>query len=127
MKTTTVSLNNSGGYDWLSQGNLDDLKSAGWRVESYSVERDLPEEEARAEFEEITGFTTYENGCDCCGRPFSLWEEEAEEAEEKPEAFWANPTVAEAWLAFDDAVRYGRAKSVKLTPQAEAWQALGDS
>jgi len=134
MKRTSISLNNSGGFDWLSQKDLTELKRLGWRLEFFSggykpdyphsVERDLPEEEARQEFEQSTGFTTYERGCDCCGQPFNMSEEdvtpEAEE-EEEPETFWARPETVDAWrrLIGEESEEDG------LDPQAQSWLELG--
>lgn len=88
---TTISLNNSGGSDWLSDEDLQELRDRGWTLEFYSstlswrskpyphsVSIELPEREAVADFHEATGFTTNERGCDCCGCPFWVSEEEVE-------------------------------------------------
>lgn len=90
-KITTISLNNSGGSDWLSRENLQELTERGWTLEYYSnswrkepyphsVSIELPESEAVADFTEATGFTTEERGCDCCGQPFYVSEDDVEPA-----------------------------------------------
>jgi len=87
-KITTISLNNSGGADWLSDENLQELRERGWTLHSWSngykpdyphsVSIELPESQAVADFHEATGFTTRERGCDCCGSPFWVYEEDVE-------------------------------------------------
>jgi len=129
MKRTTISLNNSGGSDWLGKAEITELKRLGWRLEFFSggykpdyphsVERSLPEEEARQEFEDVTGFTTYERGCDCCGQPFYMSEEDIE-PEEAPETFWARPETVDAWCRL-----IGEEDDDELDPQAESWLELG--
>ena len=85
---TTISLNNSGGYDWVSDDQKEALAVLGWDVESspYQITRLLKEDAALAEFTEVTGYTGGERGCDCCGMPFHWYEEDAtpEEIAEHP-------------------------------------------
>lgn len=51
---TTLSLNNSGGFDWVDPQTL----------------IDGDEEEARESLEHLTGYDGHEKGCECCGAPF---------------------------------------------------------
>lgn len=110
-KTTTIHLNNSGGSDWLSDENLQELQSRGWTLNAwsggykpdypYSVSVGLPEREAVADFHEATGFTTEERGCDCCGPPFWVSEADVEPAtleERLQEPQSGLDEQAECWL-----------------------------
>jgi hypothetical protein len=94
--------NNSGGGWWLKDADWFALEEAGWVIvwakdrqgwngKSLADEdgrwlgalatgayRDgLPEELAIAEWEYVTGQNADAEGCPCCGRPHSFWEEEA--------------------------------------------------
>ena len=76
--TTNLSLNNSGGRDWITLEHVAELERMGWERGDgaggqgipYSMTRSLPEWEARDEFTAVTGFTGSEVGCECCGPPF---------------------------------------------------------
>lgn len=95
------SSNNSGGDWWLSDDDWFRLEKAGWKVEWVKDKENSPfhlkgqdrwlgalavyaskEAEtpgaAMREFEEITGQTVSDEGCDCCGAPhsFSWYENE---------------------------------------------------
>ena len=70
--------NNSGGKWWLTEQDWKDLESAGWNVEwndwlgaaATKASRESSSMcEAIAEFEEVTGCNTEDEGCPCCGRP----------------------------------------------------------
>jgi len=91
------SSNNSGGDWWLSDDDWKNLESAGWKVkwiredEHYvkywkcedgrwlgalakeATREGLSLEEAIAEWEEITGQNSEDEGCECCGRPHSFY------------------------------------------------------
>ena len=102
MKKTTIHLNNSGGYDWLTEGHLAALADRGWAIETFEITRLLPEVEAMAEFESLTGYTGNERGCDCCGSPFYSYEEDVTPADALTEALTAPVSdldeQAESWL-----------------------------
>lgn len=80
--------NNSGGGWWITDQNWKDLEAAGWEVQWFKNEASNGYKErfcdalamkarrygvsrrvAMAEFEDITGLSPYEEGCDCCGQP----------------------------------------------------------
>jgi hypothetical protein len=93
MTTTRYTSNNSGGHWWLKDEDWFNLAAAGWTVswiaesEFYGgrgswlgalareATRDLPEAQAIAEFERITGQYAGEEGCSCCGEPHYFHEE----------------------------------------------------
>lgn len=79
--------NNSGGSWWLSDKNWEDLAAAGWEVSWYAEDNrfigalatkanryGLSLEEAVAEWEEVTGCTSTDAGCPCCGQPHTFTE-----------------------------------------------------
>jgi hypothetical protein len=86
------SSNNSGGSWWLTDKNWYDLEAAGWEVQwvkdqedgifhnkgeerwlgalaTNAIRRDVSLGVAKAEFEDVTGLSPYDEGCDCCGQP----------------------------------------------------------
>lgn len=76
--------NNSGGSFWLSEENYQALKDIGWEGEGivpgerYAgrtlTRTGVSRRVALAEFEDATGWSPYEEGCDCCGQPFNFYE-----------------------------------------------------
>ena len=93
--------NNSGGSFWLSMKNYTSLLSNGWKLSENWDKRgsidpyipfggkgdDVPygyrhdgvyfegtEQEAINSFESLTPYSYDDEGCTCCGRPFSIWE-----------------------------------------------------
>lgn len=76
--------NNSGGNFWLTKEHYDALFAAGWEGEGINPEnrydgrrlinRKLSKRMALAQFEDITGYSPYEEGCGCCGEPFPFYE-----------------------------------------------------
>lgn len=96
MTTTRYTSNNSGGDWWLTDDDWFALASAGWNVEwvaeqehylrfgakerwlgalATTATRDLPEAQAIAEWEELTGKSAESEGCSCCGEPHFFSEE----------------------------------------------------
>lgn len=75
---------NSGGSFWLSEKDYEALFAAGWTGEGIYPEsrydgrrlqrRGLSRRMALAEFEDVTGWSPYEEGCGCCGQPFNFYE-----------------------------------------------------
>lgn len=87
------SSNNSGGSWWLTDQNWLDLEKAGWKVKwvkddpywkgqdrflnalALSATREgLSMKMAVAEFEDITGQDSWDEGCSCCGQPHEFYE-----------------------------------------------------
>lgn len=75
--------NNSGGSFWLTQKNYEDLFALGWEgegvVDNYVegrvlINRVLSKRMALAQFEDVTGYSPDEEGCECCGQPFYFGE-----------------------------------------------------
>lgn len=86
---TRYSTNNSGGSWWLSDDDWRNLAAAGWIVDWVANNPDryfsgdrwlgalatsalrpaLSEEDAIAEWEQITGQSADDEGCECCGEP----------------------------------------------------------
>lgn len=101
MKLIEYVANNSGGGWWHTEEMLDNLEAAGWSLfrfggfKSGVVPRDKAlymgttatyarkhfnsVEEAKAEFEDITGMNTDAKGCECCGPPHYFHSVEGEE------------------------------------------------
>jgi hypothetical protein len=97
MKITYWS-NNSGGGWWLTDSDWYNLEKAGWVVDwqknqefslfnkgeerflgalaTSASRHGLPLEQAVSEFEIITGQDANDEGCECCGKPHSFFEEE---------------------------------------------------
>jgi hypothetical protein len=96
MARTKYSSNNSGGNWWLTDQNWKDLEAAGWKVDwvkdeplyqrwgakdrwlgalATTASCNLPEPEAIAQFERITGQNSEAGGCNCCGEPHYFSEE----------------------------------------------------
>ncbi|OBJ40280.1 hypothetical protein A5630_25350 [Mycolicibacterium mucogenicum] len=92
------SSNNSGGGWWLNDDDWFALERAGWKVRWYRDDEHhqkyrpgddrflgalassafLPgatEENAIASFEEVTGESVTDEGCECCGPPHSFYED----------------------------------------------------
>lgn len=83
MSYIKFSENNSGGSFWLTKKNYDDLIAAGWTGEGILPDRysgrelkrtGVSKRVALAEFQDITGWSPYEEGCECCGQPFNFYE-----------------------------------------------------
>lgn len=83
MSKVTYSENNSGGFFRLSKDDYEALEKAGWNVrwrdenflgsDAYEAEREgLSLSEAIEEWEKITGQSSNELGCSCCGTPHSF-------------------------------------------------------
>lgn len=93
------SSNNSGGSWWLSDEDWYNLEKAGWQVQwvkddpyqqgycdedgrflgalATSAFRDSPSvDDAIKEWESVTGEDAEDEGCNCCGRPHSFYEED---------------------------------------------------
>lgn len=89
--------NNSGGHWWLKDEHWKALETAGWEVRWYATEGDrifkadedgrwlgalashatrhgLTLREAAEEWERVTGESSTEAGCACCGQPHSFTE-----------------------------------------------------
>lgn len=89
--------NNSGGSWWLADEDWKNLEAAGWEVDwfatqkrdhfaagadgrwlgalaSRAVRRGLPLAQAVAEWERVTGKSSTDAGCPCCGQPHSFTE-----------------------------------------------------
>lgn len=101
MKLIEYKANNSGGQWWHTEEMLDELEAAGWQLRRFDMHkmRTVPRdktlylgttatsarkrfnsvEEAKAEFEAITGMYTDGKGCECCGPPHYFHEVEEEE------------------------------------------------
>lgn len=100
MKLIQYNANNSGGRWWHTEEMLDKLEAAGWKLGRFDMSkmRVVPRDgtlymgtsatyarkhfssvdEAKDEFEAITGMDTEAEGCECCGPPhfFDSVEEE---------------------------------------------------
>lgn len=85
IKTITYDSNNSGGGWWLSDDDWKNLEEAGWTVDwkderflgalATSAKKDFYSiDEAKAEFERITGQDPEEEGCNCCGQPHNFYD-----------------------------------------------------
>lgn len=84
------SANNSGGSDWMTRQNWEDLERDGWIVQwDFSNGRGLPYcgylpdvglDEAMDRWSSVTAMDPSEEGCDCCGPPhnFSAYNEKHE-------------------------------------------------
>lgn len=89
--------NNSGGSWWLCDNDWFALGRAGWKVNWFHSDKDSmltvdkngywmgtlatsatkefnSIEEAKSEFEELTGQDSGADGCSCCGSPHSFYE-----------------------------------------------------
>ena len=88
------SSNNSGGSWWLTDNHWLALEKAGWKVDWFKNQKNSWEKEPRerflgalaaraertglslkdavAEWEEVTGLTSTDAGCPCCGQPHSF-------------------------------------------------------
>ncbi len=88
--TVKYDSNNSGGDWWLTDEDWKNLEEAGWTVNwkerrwldalatSASKEFEAESEDdaitaAEFNFTGITGQSTYEQGCDCCGPPHNFY------------------------------------------------------
>lgn len=98
MTTTKYTSNNSGGDWWLTDEDWFALAAAGWNVKwvaeqefyqrfggptdrwlgalAKEATRDLPEAQAIAEWEQITGKYAGAEGCPCCGEPHFFSEDD---------------------------------------------------
>lgn len=85
VKTITYDSNNSGGNWWLSDEDWKKLEKAGWNVDwkeerflgalATSAKKDFINiEEAKADFERITGQDPDAEGCNCCGPPHNFYD-----------------------------------------------------
>jgi hypothetical protein len=97
MSRVEYSSNNSGGGWWLSDDDWKNLEAAGWEVEWVKDQPDgimhregeerwlgalatrayrvgLSLNMAIAEFEDITGQSADDEGCECCGQPHNFYE-----------------------------------------------------
>lgn len=100
MSTIRYSSNNSGGDWWLSDEDWHALENAGWKVNwvkdetiygsstrssgrwlgalaTTATRTGLSKERAIAEWEGLTGARSYDEGCNCCGRPHEFTEVDA--------------------------------------------------
>ena len=73
--------NNSGGNFWLSKDDWKNLTEVGWKITRHfgsfptCAEKEFNSiEEAKEEFEELTGQDCEATGCECCGQPHNFWE-----------------------------------------------------
>jgi hypothetical protein len=76
----TMCENNSGGSFWLTEKNYEDLLALGWEgkgpdsndryKDRVLINRVLSRRMALAQFEDVTGYSPDEEGCECCGQPF---------------------------------------------------------
>jgi hypothetical protein len=79
MAQVIVSMNNSGGVDWLNNWHREQLVIHGWYatdemgIDCYALDCSGIEY-AKSDFRKITGFDPDVRGCDCCGPPF-YWSE----------------------------------------------------
>ena len=84
MKQFTYDSNNSGGDWWLTDDDWKKLEGAGWTVNWESepflgaLARSATKmcesrREAVHSFEAVTGQDVDERGCDCCGKPHSIY------------------------------------------------------
>lgn len=81
--------NNSGGSFWLTEQNYKDLFALGWEGEGIDptnrydgrvlINRVLSKRMALAQFEDVTGYSPDEEGCECCGQPFYFVEYDDED------------------------------------------------
>lgn len=97
MITVEYDSNNSGGHWWLTDDDWKALEAAGWKVDWHADEVDglfvkdgrflgalaseatregLHLREAVAEWERITGKSSEDPGCSCCGAPHYFVERE---------------------------------------------------
>jgi hypothetical protein len=76
--------NNSGGRWWLKDKDWKALEKAGWTVDWFKDQRlgalasnaskDFPTLKAAVEeWEKVTGQDFFDEGCNCCGSPFSMY------------------------------------------------------
>lgn len=101
MKLIQYNANNSGGRWWHTEEMLDKLEAAGWKLGRFDISKMRvvardgtlylgitatyarkhfnSVEEAKDEFEAITGMYTDGKGCACCGPPHYFHEVEEEE------------------------------------------------
>lgn len=81
----TYSHNNSGGRNWLRSVNWKALEDAGWKLGYFTNPKpgDDPYQatgvfdsidDAIAKWEELTGQTATDSGCECCGPPHDFYE-----------------------------------------------------
>lgn len=93
-KRVRYSTNNSGGDWWLSDDDWKNLEKAGWIIEwrdirclgalaTEAYREGLSLEEAINEFEETTGQSELDQGCECCGSPHYFYEEIIKEEKKK--------------------------------------------
>lgn len=75
----SVSLNNSGGVDWLNEWHIEQLIANGWVRDEEAFDAYMKQfntvDEAKDDFGSITGMDPDAEGCPCCGRPFYFMEE----------------------------------------------------
>lgn len=83
------SSNNSGGYWWLTDEDWKNLEKAGWEVDweegrrmralATSAKRyGVSLRVAMAEFEDVTGQSPFDQGCNCCGKPHEFYAYDSE-------------------------------------------------
>ena len=91
MHTVTLSQNNSGGSFWLSPSDFDALVADGWveqedtmststwgrvagdlKLDVPVADEDAAVTIAKIEFQRVTGQDPDDEGCNCCGPPFSF-------------------------------------------------------
>ena len=84
MKHVEYQSNNSGGSWWLEDHHWKALEDAGWDVEwdvewldalaVRAVKKGVNLEEAVSDWERVTGLSSTETGCSCCGPPHNFAE-----------------------------------------------------
>jgi hypothetical protein len=94
MKKYEFSENNSGGSWWLNKKDYENLIKAGWKLPEKDTHKDFTlldtkdipyfwrkgmtfeaetMQEAVTSWESATGRDFFEEGCNCCGAPFSIY------------------------------------------------------
>ncbi len=76
MKTIQMSQNNAKGQWWLDYSHWVALKNAGWEVDQprYATKQFETMDQAKEEFELLTGFDRNDIRCNCCGYTFNFYE-----------------------------------------------------
>ena len=76
MKTIQMSQNSSKGQWWLDYSHWVALKNASWEVDQprYATKQFETMDQAKDEFELLTGFDRDDTRCNCCGYTFSFYE-----------------------------------------------------